>query len=86
MSAKSNYLEKAILDHVLGTSAMSSPSANGTSLYTTTLRKTILALNCREMVTRVRLHLLMLLRAEQARLLAQLLQKTSLHRAATGEQ
>ncbi len=33
MSAKSNYLEKAVLDHVLGTSAMSSPSVY-ISLYT----------------------------------------------------
>lgn len=33
MSAKSNYLEKAVLDHVLGTSAMSSPTVY-LSLYT----------------------------------------------------
>ena len=34
MSAKSNYLEKAVLDHVLGTSAMTSPTVY-LSLYTT---------------------------------------------------
>lgn len=33
MSAKSNYLENAVLDHVLGTSALTSPSAY-LSLYT----------------------------------------------------
>lgn len=33
MSAKSNYLEKAVLDHVLGTSAMTSPTVY-LSLYT----------------------------------------------------
>jgi hypothetical protein len=33
MSAKSNYLEKAILDHVLGTSALTSPTVY-LSLYT----------------------------------------------------
>jgi len=33
MSAKSNYLENAVLDHVLGTSALTSPTAY-LSLYT----------------------------------------------------